>query len=101
MAPLTVSFTAPLWEYEGPAAWFFVSLPAALADEIADLVADRSKAFGSVRVDVRVGGTRWATSLFSDKQQGTYVLPVKKAVREAEELSDGDAVAVQLEVRQP
>jgi len=98
MALLSVSFTAPLWEYEGPAAWFFVSLPPEVADEIADLVADRATAFGSVRVGVRVGGTQWSTSLFPDKQRETYVLPMKRAVREAEGLVEGGAVPVQLEV---
>lgn len=94
------AFSATLWPYEGPAAWYFVSLPTDVADDIAD-VADarsdrRSSGFGSVRVSARVGETTWSTSLFPDSSRGTYLLPVKKAVRVAEGLADGDEVDVSL-----
>jgi hypothetical protein len=84
--------------YDGPAAWHFISLPTDAADAIADLVADRTKAFGSVRVQATIGATSWATSLFPDARSGTYVLPVKKAVRAAEGLSDGTPVTVVVSV---
>lgn len=101
MTALQVSFSASVWRYDGPAAWHFVSLPAEVADEIADRVADRSTAFGSVRVEARIGGTTWATSLFPDTRSGTYLLPVKMAVRSAEDLTDGSAVTVHLVVPDP
>lgn len=90
------SFTSPLWEYPGPAAWFFVSLPEALADEVAEVAEARAGAFGSVRVEVTVGSTTWRTSLFPDRSHGTYLLPVKKPVRRAEGLEAGDDVHVHL-----
>ena len=68
-----MTFAATLWIYDGPAAWHFVSLPTDVADEIADREADRSTAFGSVRVEARIGETTWATSLFPDTKSGTYV----------------------------
>ena len=89
-------FAAKLWEYDGPASWFFVSVPKDVADEIADLTDGRTGGFGSVRVHVRAGGTRWSTSLFPSKQNATYVLPVKRAVRLAEGLDDGDLVDVEI-----
>lgn len=92
----TFGFAEPLWEYEGPASWFFVSLPTDIADEIADLTDGRTGGFGSVRVHVRVGGSGWSTSLFPSKQNGTYVLPMKKAVRVAEGLADGDIVPIEI-----
>jgi hypothetical protein len=92
----TFGFAAPVWEYDGPASWFFVSLPTDIADEIADLTDGRTGGFGSVRVRVQAGGSRWSTSLFPSKQNGTYVLPVKKAVRVAESLDDGDIVEVEI-----
>lgn len=100
MTPLPVTFAATLWIYDGRAAWYFVSLPTALADEIAERTADRSTAFGSVRVEARIGGTTWATSLFPDTKSGTYVLPVKKSVRTAEDLVEGSPVTVHLVVRE-
>lgn len=96
MARLSLTFSSDVWIYDGPAAWYFVSLPPDDADAVADHVADRAKAFGSVRVEATIGATSWRTSLFPDSRSGTYVLPVKKAVRSAEGLSDGTPVTVRL-----
>ena len=52
----TFGFAATVWEYDGPASWFFVSLPTDVADEIADLTDGRTGGFGSVRVHVRRRG---------------------------------------------
>lgn len=94
----TYHFSAVLWEYEGSASWHFVSLPTDVADEIADEAEDRTNGFGSVRVQVTIGGTQWSTSLFPSKRSGTYVLPVKKAVRTAERLIEGEPAEVSLTV---
>jgi hypothetical protein len=51
-------------------------------------------------VDVTVGSTRWSTSIFPDSKRGTYVLPLKKAVRVAEGLSAGASARVELDVVQ-
>ena len=94
----TFEFTAGLWRYAGKAAWYFVTLPHDVADDIDEIAADARRGFGSVRVDVTVGGTTWNTSVFPDTKSGSFVLPVKKAVRLAEGLDDGSPVAVRLTV---
>lgn len=95
---MTFDFDAVLWEHQGEAAWYFVTLPEEVADEIADLpVADR-RGFGSVRVEVTVGATTWRTSIFPDTKARSYVLPVKKAVRTSEGLDDGTELSVRLTV---
>lgn len=90
-------FRAEIWLAESTGAWHFVSLPNHLADEIADTVDGSRPGFGSVRVSVTIGATTWATSIFPDAKRGTYVLPVKKAVRAAEGVEAGDEVDVALE----
>jgi hypothetical protein len=90
-------FDATLWEHDGPAAWYFISLPHDEADAI-DETYGRRNGFGSIRVKVRIGSTRWATSIFPDSKHATFVLPVKKAVRTAEGLEAGCVVRVDLEV---
>lgn len=92
-----MNFTADLWIWEGEAAWYFVTLPETLSDEVAES-APSARGFGSVRVEVTVGSTTWRTSLFPDKKAGAYVLPVKKAVRTAEGLAAGDRLSIALEV---
>lgn len=90
-------FTAPLWQVSAQDGWYFVTLPEEHADDIRD-VPSTSRGFGSVRVRVTVGGSTWSTSVFPDSKRGSYLLPIKKAVRTAEGLTEGDDVPVVLEV---
>lgn len=98
MTSPTYVFRAEVWEHEGPAAWFFISLPDDHADDIDERFGHRAKGFGSLRVEVTIGGTTWATSIFPDTKRATYVLPVKKAVRVAEGLAEGTVTDVELRV---
>ena len=93
------SFAAEVREWEGPAAWYFLLLPNDVADDIADLVEGRPRAgFGSVRVEVTIGGSVWRTSIFPSKKDRTYLLPVKKSVRVAEGIEDGDRARLELRI---
>ena len=91
------TFTAELWRWPAQIALRFVSVPAELAEHIR-IMSGPPRGFGSVRVAVSVGTTTWRTSIFPDASSGTYVLPVKKAVRQAEDLEDGELVTVTLRV---
>lgn len=92
---LETEFTAKLWKANASASWYFVSLPVETSTWIKSYQTRRT-GFGSVRVEVEVGSCKWKTSVFPDSKLGTYVLPVKKQVRQAEGLEDGDEVTVQL-----
>ncbi len=85
----------PLWQVEN-GSWVFVALPFPVADEVDELTRGRQGGFGSVRVEVTLGPTTWRTSLFPDKDRKTYVLPVKKAVRTAADVTVGDVVHLRL-----
>ena len=88
-------FVAELWLYGGQASWHFVTLPNEVADDIEDLNPDKG-GFGSVRVEATVGTSTWKTSLFPDKQAASFVLPVKKSVRVAEDIHDGQLISVKV-----
>jgi hypothetical protein len=94
----TFEFTAPLWRYPGEGGWHFVSLPPEIGDDITDVTAGIRGGFGSVRVAVTVGATAWRTSIFPDNKTGTYLLPVKKEVRDAEKLETGDDVRARVQI---
>jgi hypothetical protein len=85
------------WDARDDASWFFATVPPELSEDIREIPRP-FRGFGSVRVRARVGGSEWQTSIFPDKQSGSYVLPLKKAVRDAEALADGGPVRVRLEV---
>ena len=93
----TFEFSAPLWQYPGEGSWFFVTVPEEISDDIAALTAGARKGFGSVRVTATVGATTWQTSVFPSKS-GSYLLPVKKPVRVAEQLSEGSPVPTRLDL---
>ena len=90
-------FTAELYEWTGDAAWVFVTLPVDLAEDIRDMDLPR-RGFGSVKVRVRIGATEWRTSVFPDSRSGSYVLPVKRAVRDAEGIDLGDRVDFEIDI---
>jgi hypothetical protein len=95
----TYEFSATVWRWQGGAtAWYFVSLPEEISDEIADRFDRVAAGFGSIRAAVTIGATQWDTSLFPSKEQQTYILPVKASVRRAEEIDDEDTVTVTIRV---
>jgi Domain of unknown function (DUF1905) len=51
-----------------------------------------------VRVEATIGTTTWTTSVFPEAKSKCYVLPVKKAVRTAQALEDGDGCVVVVEL---
>jgi Domain of unknown function (DUF1905) len=95
-----VSFDAELWLWDARRldSWTFVSLPADASQEIRELTEGPRRGFGAVRVRVTIGDSTWATSIFPDTKSGCYVLPVKRAVRRAEELDVGEVAHVSVEL---
>jgi hypothetical protein len=98
--PVAFAFDAQLWQWDARRAdtWVFVTVPADVSSEIRDMTGATTRGFGSVRVQVSLGGSRWATSIFPDASRGSFVLPVKKAVRRAEKLDVGDLTTVTIEL---
>lgn len=94
---LSYRFSAELWEWTGDAPWVFVTVPVDDADEIDELVPHK-RGFGSVKVAATIGTTAWSTSIFPDKARQSYVLPVKRAVRQREGLDVGDTADVAITV---
>jgi hypothetical protein len=101
-----VRFSGPLQSVvieEGYDAMGFVAVTGEAADAVAGhelerrLELGKRRGFGSVKVAVRVGDSRWKTSLFPQKTGGWF-LPIKKPVRLAEGLEEGDEVEVELEL---
>ena len=45
----TYAFRAKLWQHHGPGAWYFVSLPADVADDIRARFGAQASGFGSIK----------------------------------------------------
>ena len=93
------TFTAPLWQWMARRdAWFFVSVPEDMSDEITARSEGLTGGFNSVPVQVTIGRTTWQTSIFPGGD-GSYSLPLKKSVRVAEGIERGSTVDVSIELR--
>jgi len=86
-----------VWAWQGKGGWHFVTIQKEDAAEIKkDFIWPR-KGFGSIPVKSKIGNTEFKTSIFPDKK-GTYVLPLKKEIRDKENIKEGDKVKIFLEV---
>ena len=93
---MDLKFSGEVWEWRGPAPHHFVTVP---EDECADLEATAamvSYGWGMIPVTVRIGASRWTTSLWP--KDGRYIVPLRLAVRRAEGIGIGDTVTVHLTV---
>lgn len=94
---MNVEFTGVIWFWKGPAPWFFITVPEAQSRDLKAISGSVTYGWGMIPVHVRIGTTDWQTSLFPMNDR--YVVPIKASVRKAENLEEGDTVALQLEVR--
>jgi hypothetical protein len=85
------------WAAREDSSWFFTDVPEELSGDIREITQPFARGFGAVRVEATIGATTWRTSIFP-ASDGTYSLPLKRSVRDAERLEDGGRVSVALDI---
>lgn len=93
---MEIEFTAKIWFWKGPSPWYFVTVPDKDAHELKALLSFVTYGWGMIPATVRIGKTNFKTSLFP--KNGSYIVPLKAAVRRQEKLAEGDEITVRLEV---
>ena len=97
----TLTLPLLLWRNPDGIAAGYLALTGDLAERVRQarmvqkLEQGKAGHFGSVKVISRIGASEWANALYPEKD-GSWGLPVKKAVRVAEGLAEGDMVTVRL-----
>jgi Domain of unknown function (DUF1905) len=94
--PVEVAFSGEIWLWKGPPPWHFITVPDEESRDLEATAGRVSYGWGMIPVTVRIGRTRWATSLYP--KDGHYIVPVKAGVRRAERLAVGDVVSIRLTV---
>jgi hypothetical protein len=94
---MRIAFTGRVIEWRGPAPYYFVPVPDEEAADIREVAAMATYGWGVIPVGARIGEVAFETSLFP--KEGTYLLPLKIAVRGPQGISEGDEVRVQMTVR--
>lgn len=86
-----------VWEWEGKGAWHFITIEKEQGKEIKKDWHWPRRGFGSIPVKVILGKTVWTTSIFPE-ESGSFLLPVKREIRFAENVKKGDTITLSLEV---
>ena len=83
-----------LWRWPGDGAWHFVTLDKKLYEKI------RAKyGKGMLRISAQVGKTKFETSLLPHNMSQSYLIAIRKSVRQSEGLLDGDEFTVKFEIK--
>ncbi len=93
---MELEFTGDVFEWRGPAPFYYVAVPDEESDDIHAVSSRVTYGWGVIPVRVRIGATAWETSLFP--KDGRYLVPLKDAVRRAEQIDDGETVTVRLSI---
>ncbi|MFA7759138.1 DUF1905 domain-containing protein [Streptomyces sp. NRRL B-2790] len=91
------AFSGQVIEWRGPSPYYFVPVPDEECADIREVAAMATYGWGVIPVRARIGEIAFETSLFP--KDGSYLLPLKAAVRKPHGLSAGDDVTVEMSVR--
>lgn len=90
------SFDAEVFQWRGPAPYFFVETPPDVDAFLHDHAPELTYGWGVIPARVRVGGTEVTTSLIP--REDVYLVPLKVALRRAEGIDDGETVRIHVSV---
>ncbi len=91
-------FEAEIITWRGPAPFYFAVMPDEDSRYLKAFSGMVTYGWGVIPVDVTIGKTTFYTALIP--RDGRYLVPLRVAVRKAEQLEEGDTVHVQIDVRE-
>ena len=76
-----------MFEWRGPSPFYFVALSPEVSAEVKELAPAVTFGYGMIPGVATIGRSDFTTALFP--KDGVYLLPLRKAVRKAEEIVTG------------
>lgn len=101
------TFSGPIWIWStdrAPASWHFVTIDGEVGEALHAIALMRRmeqghrRGWGAMKVEASVGASTWATSIFPQKSEAAWLLPIKAGIRRAERLVAGDQPTITLSV---
>jgi hypothetical protein len=92
---MIIQFTGKIIYWRGPAPFYFVTVPDDQSQVIKSISKIVTYGWGVIPTNVTIGKTLFYTALFP--KDGHYLVPIKKSVRDAEDLEIDDEFPLQLE----
>ena len=86
----------PIFEWRGPAPFFFVAANEEDSAHLTDLATGLSYGWGCIPVTAHLGAVTFTTSLMP--KDDSYLVPLKKATRELANVGLGDMVHIGIEL---
>lgn len=96
---LEIHFDAEIIYWRGPSPYFYAPVPAEQVEALRQAVRIAAYGWGVAPVEAKAGEVAFTTSLFP--KDGTYLLPLKAAVRREAGLTAGDTALFTIVVRAP
>lgn len=93
---MQLTFSGDVFEWRGPAPFYFVEVPPEECAEIKSVSHIVSYGWGVIPAKVKIGKTEITTSLFP--KQGKYLVPIKDALRSPEAIGVGQNVKIVLTI---
>ena len=93
---LVISFTAEVIYWRGPSPFFFLKTPEKEAIAIKAISNKASYGWGVIPSEVTIGSIEFYTALIP--KDGSYLVPLKKAVRESTRIDLGSKVKVVIRI---
>ena len=90
-------FESKVIEWRGPAPFYFATTPDSITHELETSAGHLSYGWGCIPVDVTIGNTTFYTALIPREE--TYFVPLRAAVRKAEQIELGSSQKIRLAVR--
>jgi hypothetical protein len=80
-------------------AWRFARVPEDISVKIKEMQKGRPRrGWGAIYAKAKIRKSEWVTSIFPDRHSETYILPLKKQIRCAENLYDGVETKILIEI---
>lgn len=93
----TFTIQQKIWVWPtNSAPWFFVYVDGDVLSNILKIA--KKHHIGMIKVEAVIGRTSWKTSMFPHKKENCYIMPIKKEIREKEDIWDGDVVKIDLKL---
>ncbi len=85
-----------IWRWPGDGGWHFLTIDKKTSEKIKTI--GNPYGAGFIKAHLTIKKTSWETALFPNSKEKTYLISIKKKVREKENLFEGDIIKVKIEI---
>ncbi len=86
-AKIEYQFSGKVWRHSPNGGWYFVSLPKMMSKEIRNTLQWQEEGWGRMKAIAKINEVEWNTSIWFDKKNEIYLLPLKADIRKKAQLT--------------